>query len=152
MPQQIAISGHTDATQFVSDTGYSNWELSADRANDARRVLKDLGVPGARVARVVGRASTEPLLPDDPTNARNRRLSIVLLRGTGQQQLPADAGASEAPQPAPVPQPQPAPAPQPPQKAVPQSSSPLWDNSKPAKKSGSGVTINLDNLNRLQGQ
>jgi chemotaxis protein MotB len=88
MPQNIAISGHTDAAKFVSDTGYSNWELSADRANNARRVLKDLGVADGRVARVVGRADTEPLIPEDPKNARNRRLSIILLRGTGEQQLP----------------------------------------------------------------
>ncbi|MBL6932077.1 MAG: flagellar motor protein MotB [Rhodospirillales bacterium] len=88
MPQNIAISGHTDAAKFVSDTGYSNWELSADRANNARRVLKDLGVTDERVARVVGRADTEPLMPDDPKNARNRRLSIVLLRGTGVQPTP----------------------------------------------------------------
>ncbi len=93
MPQQIAISGHTDSTKFINENGYSNWELSADRANDARRVLKDLGVPENRVARVVGRAATEPLMPEDPTNPRNRRLSIILLRGTGHQTpaLPPDA-------------------------------------------------------------
>jgi chemotaxis protein MotB len=90
MPQDVAISGHTDAVKFVSDTGYSNWELSADRANNARRVLKDLGVEDKRVARVVGRADTEPLLPEDPKNARNRRLSIVLLRGTGEQPVPEE--------------------------------------------------------------
>lgn len=110
MPQDIAISGHTDAVKFVSDTGYSNWELSADRANNARRVLKDLGVPEDRVARVVGRADTEPLLPEDPKNARNRRLSIVLLRGTGEQEIQQqganqpDANAAE-PEQAPVEQP-----------------------------------------------
>lgn len=102
MPQNIAISGHTDAVRFVSDNGYSNWELSADRANNARRVLKDLGVEENRVARVVGRADTEPLLPEDPENARNRRLSIVLLRGTGDQQLPQ---ASEEQQEAPAEEP-----------------------------------------------
>ncbi len=83
MPQKIAISGHTDAVPYLSEEGYSNWELSADRANNARRVLKDLGVNQDRVARVVGRADTQPLLPNDPKNASNRRLSIVLLRGTG---------------------------------------------------------------------
>ena len=60
-------------------------ELSADRANNARRVLKDLDIPEDRVARVVSLAATEPLMPEDPGNARNRRLSIVLLRGTGVQ-------------------------------------------------------------------
>ncbi len=84
MPQKIAISGHTDATKFITDAGYSNWELSADRANSARRALLDLAVPPERVARVVGKAATEPFLADDPTHPRNRRLSLVLLRGTGE--------------------------------------------------------------------
>ena len=83
MPQQVSVSGHTDAVPFVSDTGYSNWELSADRANSARRGLQQYGVPEKRFSRVVGKAATEPLLPDDPKNSRNRRLSIILLRGTG---------------------------------------------------------------------
>jgi len=84
MPQQVSVSGHTDAVPFVSDTGYSNWELSADRANSARRGLQQYGVPEKRFSRVVGKAATEPLLPDDPKNSRNRRLSIILLRGTGE--------------------------------------------------------------------
>ncbi len=83
MPQQLSISGHTDAVPFTTSSGYSNWELSADRANAARRGLMDENIPFERVSRVVGMAATEPLLPDDPTNARNRRLSIILLRGTG---------------------------------------------------------------------
>ncbi len=84
MPQQVSVSGHTDAVPFVSDTGYSNWELSDDRANSARRGLQQYGVPEKRFSRVVGKAATEPLLPDDPKNSRNRRLSIILLRGTGE--------------------------------------------------------------------
>jgi len=90
LPQKIAISGHTDATRYISNTGYSNWELSADRANASRRALLDMGVPSERIARVVGKAATEPLLPDSPTDPRNRRISIVLLRGTGQAK--ADTG------------------------------------------------------------
>ena len=90
LPQKIAISGHTDSVPMGGgDQTYTNWELSTDRANSARRYLLTAGVPADRIARVVGRAATEPLLPDDPTNARNRRLSIVLLRGTGND--PADA-------------------------------------------------------------
>ena len=85
MPQDIAISGHTDAVKFGSKGGYGNWELSSDRANAARRQLVHFGVAKGRISRVVGKAATDPLLPDDPTNARNRRISIVLLRGTGHQ-------------------------------------------------------------------
>ena len=82
MPQQISISGHTDAVPFLASGGYSNWELSSDRANSARRELLHFKVPTQRYSRVVGKAATEPLLPDDPKNSRNRRLSIILLRGT----------------------------------------------------------------------
>jgi len=84
MPQQLSISGHTDAVPFRTSTGYSNWELSSDRANAARRGLMDENVSYERVSRVVGKAATVPLLPDNPTHASNRRLSIVLLRGTGE--------------------------------------------------------------------
>ncbi len=80
MPQKIAIAGHTDSVLFSSQNGYSNWELSTDRANASRRVLLESGIDPTRVTRVVGRAETDPLLPDDPTNPRNRRISIVLLR------------------------------------------------------------------------
>jgi len=92
MPQDIAISGHTDAVKFIDKHGYGNWELSSDRANAARRQLLHYGVPESRMARVVGKAATEPLLPDDPENARNRRLSIILLRGTGHNQAAAAGG------------------------------------------------------------
>ncbi len=85
MPQKIAISGHTDAVPMGGGQDYTNWELSSDRANAARRYMLAAGVPEDRLARVVGRAATEPLLPADPTNARNRRLSIVLMRGTGEE-------------------------------------------------------------------
>ena len=91
MPQQISVSGHTDAVPFVTDNGYSNWELSADRANSARRGLGQYGVPEKRFSRVVGKAATEPLLVDDPNHARNRRLSIILLRGTGEDNPAAQA-------------------------------------------------------------
>ncbi len=83
LPQNISISGHTDATRFGDGSGYSNWELSADRANAARRWLQDIDIPEDRIDRVVGKAATEPLVPDNPTHPSNRRLSIIMLRGTG---------------------------------------------------------------------
>jgi len=99
MSQKVAISDHTDAVKFSAGaTGYTNWELSADRANASRRALIELGVDPARLARVVGRAATEPLLKDDPKHAKNRRISIVLLRGTGQtQQAALEQAAPAAP-------------------------------------------------------
>jgi chemotaxis protein MotB len=83
LPQKIAISGHTDSVPFGRGTAYGNWELSSDRANSTRRTLLDMGVPAERIDRVVGKADTEPLLKEDPANARNRRLSVILLRATG---------------------------------------------------------------------
>ena len=75
----IAVIGHTDATPFHGRNGYSNWELSADRANAARRLLADAGLPADRIVRVSGRADTDPLSAD-PGEARNRRIAITLLR------------------------------------------------------------------------
>jgi len=83
MPQKISIAGHTDSTKFAGAVGYSNWELSADRANASRRALIDLGVPENRLSQVVGKAAEDPLVANDPANPRNRRITIVLLRGTG---------------------------------------------------------------------
>ncbi|MGD9741844.1 MAG: flagellar motor protein MotB [Dongiaceae bacterium] len=80
MPNKISISGHTDSKPFANDKGYSNWELSADRANASRRELLAMGVDPARIAYVTGKADQDPLLPNDTANPRNRRISIVLLR------------------------------------------------------------------------
>ena len=82
MPQDIEIAGHTDATPYQAGSEYSNWELSADRANAARRRFLQDGLPENRIARVVGKAATTPLYPEDPKAAGNRRLSVILLRGT----------------------------------------------------------------------
>lgn len=87
MPQKIAIAGHTDSTKFRGEAGYSNWELSADRANASRRALIDMGVPEDRISRVVGKAAEEPLVEGDPANPRNRRITIILMRGTGDGQM-----------------------------------------------------------------
>jgi chemotaxis protein MotB len=80
LPQQIAIKGHTDAAPFVNEQGYSNWELSTDRANSSRRALLEEGLPAARIASVIGLADTEHLIEDEPLSPRNRRISIIMLR------------------------------------------------------------------------
>ncbi len=79
LPNRISISGHTDTLQ-PSRAGYSNWELSADRANAARRILEEQGVDSDRIFEVTGKSSSEPLFPDDPDMPANRRISIMLLR------------------------------------------------------------------------
>lgn len=91
MPQAIDITGHTDATPYQDGRDYSNWELSADRANAARRALVQFGVPERRIARVVGKAQTDPLVTSDPEAPGNRRLSLVMLRRTGTAASDADA-------------------------------------------------------------
>jgi chemotaxis protein MotB len=98
LPNQISIRGHTDAMPMRRADGYTNWELSADRANASRRVLLDNGIPESRIANVVGKAATEPLLSDQPNDAQNRRLSIILLRDSlTAQGAQASADGSAAP-------------------------------------------------------
>ncbi len=78
-PNTIEISGHTDALPFPSAVGgYTNWELSADRANAARRVMESHGLPPSRITGVVGKASSEPVMPSDPNAPQNRRISLKL--------------------------------------------------------------------------
>ena len=79
LPNRISISGHTDSIA-PGKPGYSNWDLSADRANAARRILEKSGVDGDRIYQVAGKGDREPLYPDDPDLPANRRISIVLLR------------------------------------------------------------------------
>ena len=74
------IPGHTDSKPFRGgNRNYGNWELSADRANAARRALVGDGVAHDRIAKGTGRADNDPLVPEDPESARNRRISIMLL-------------------------------------------------------------------------
>ena len=75
----IKLVGHTDNLQFKSAGGYDNWSLSSHRANPARRILVGEGVSPGRIAEVAGRADTEPLVPENPGAAQNRRISIVIL-------------------------------------------------------------------------
>ncbi len=80
LPNKLSITGHTDAVPFRGKNDYSNWELSADRANGARRQLLEGGLDPSRIDSVQGKSDTEPLIADDPTAPQNRRVSIVLLR------------------------------------------------------------------------
>jgi chemotaxis protein MotB len=81
MPNQISVRGHTDGVPYSKGNDYTNWELSADRANASRRVLVESGFPEARVNNVVGKADTDHLVTDKPNDEQNRRISIILLRG-----------------------------------------------------------------------
>jgi chemotaxis protein MotB len=93
---RISLAGHTDATPYASgEKGYSNWELSADRANASRRVLIAGGMAEKRVVRVVGMASAVSLHKSDAFNAMNRRISLLVLNQETQQQLEKESGPVE---------------------------------------------------------
>lgn len=82
LPNKINIGGHTDSRVFGSDNGYTNWELSTDRANAARRALEANCVKPEQIRRVIGFADTELIVPNDPYSPANRRISITVLRLT----------------------------------------------------------------------
>jgi len=78
LPNDLLIEGHTDATQYSSDANYSNWELSADRANSARRLLQEHGVRSNQVTQVRGYADQLLRVATNPTDPSNRRISILV--------------------------------------------------------------------------
>jgi chemotaxis protein MotB len=97
VPNKIGLSGHTDATPYISDAGYSNWELSADRANASRRQLVIGGMKDEKVLRVVGLASAAPLNREDPFEPINRRISIIVLNKRTEEAIKRDAAKLEVP-------------------------------------------------------
>ena len=94
----VIIAGHTDS-QVLKRGTYSNWELSSDRANSVRRRLENGGLATNRILRVEGRAATDPLLPLDPLDPRNRRIAITVLRSKVETQLRQQAAAPSGPPP-----------------------------------------------------
>jgi chemotaxis protein MotB len=99
LSERITVAGHTDSTPFPRGSAYTNWELSADRANAARRVLARNGIGDDRVAHVLGKADREPMFPDQPNAPQNRRLTITVMAPiqSGQAQVPALPTAGGAP-------------------------------------------------------
>jgi chemotaxis protein MotB len=92
---KISLDGHTDRTSYGNAArGYSNWELSADRANATRRELAAAGMPEEKLARVVGMASSLPLEPDNPLSPSNRRISILVMTKDAEERL---LGANNVP-------------------------------------------------------
>ncbi len=96
VPNRISLSGHTDASAFSGgEKGYSNWELSGERANAARRELVAGGTPETRIARVVGLGSSVLLEPKDPVAAINRRVSIIVMNQKAADAASTDGGKLE---------------------------------------------------------
>jgi len=95
LPNKISLSGHTDAKPFANGSqDYTNWELSSERANEARRVLIDGGMQEEKLLRVIGLSSSVLLDPQDSLNPINRRISIILLNKQAE-----DAARSEGSRP-----------------------------------------------------
>ena len=78
LPNNLLIEGHTDATQYSTDANYGNWELSADRANSARRLMQQDGVQSDQVTQVRGFADQLPRVKNSPTDPSNRRVTILV--------------------------------------------------------------------------
>jgi chemotaxis protein MotB len=96
VPNKISVSGHTDAKPFVGQGEFGNWELSADRANSARRALVAGGYDEDRVARVVGYASSALFDRAAPLNPINRRIDIVVLTKKAQREIEGEQSAEPA--------------------------------------------------------
>jgi chemotaxis protein MotB len=97
VPNRIGLSGHTDSTPYYSDAGYSNWELSADRANASRRALVVGGLSDDKILRVVGLAAAAPLDRTDPFNPINRRISIIVMNKRTEDAVMRDAATLDVP-------------------------------------------------------
>jgi len=101
----LLIEGHTDAKPYSGDGSYSNWELSADRANSARRLMQASGLRPAQIGQVRGFADQRLRTPQDPTNASNRRISVIV-QYLNVSQTPAtkkeELAAAKAPPPQPA--------------------------------------------------
>jgi chemotaxis protein MotB len=100
VPNKISVSGHTDAQPFAGRGDYGNWELSADRANAARRVLVAGGYKDEQVARVVGYASSALFDREQPLNPVNRRIDIVVLTKKAQRAIEGQLQGGSAGKPA----------------------------------------------------
>jgi chemotaxis protein MotB len=79
LPNTISIAGHTDSTPFRGGGERSNWDLSTERANVTRRLLVDAGIADNRIKSLAGHAERDLLIPEQPTAAANRRVSITLI-------------------------------------------------------------------------
>lgn len=78
LPNTLSIEGHTDSQPYQAGSGYTNWELSSDRANAARRVLAARGLWAGQIQSVVGFADQQLANPEDPFDVKNRRISVTV--------------------------------------------------------------------------
>jgi len=96
---KISLDGHTDRSSYGSPLGYSNWELSADRANATRRELMAAGMPEGKLTRVVGMGSSLPYDPENPTSPSNRRITLLVMTKEAEERLLGTTPSDIAPTP-----------------------------------------------------
>ena len=97
VPNRISLSGHTDAVPYSGgEAGYSNWELSADRANASRRELVAGGLEDGKVLRVVGLGSAIPFDKENPNSPVNRRISIIVMNKKAEEAITRESRQVEA--------------------------------------------------------
>lgn len=98
MKNRLEVHGHSDGRKFEGATSKkNNWTLSFERANEARRVLEEAGVPSGKITGVQARADTQPLNKKDPLAPENRRLAILILKDKAKRKKPDAAAAPAAP-------------------------------------------------------
>ena len=95
LPNKIRISGHTGSQPFKRKDGYSNWELSGDRSLATGRILVNSALAPERIESVAGRAAQDPLLPQDTTSQRNRRVNILLLKNKPPVRVPPSSAPAQ---------------------------------------------------------
>jgi chemotaxis protein MotB len=98
LPNKISVNGHTDARPFpANQTGYTNWELSSDRANAARQEMVKGGLSEGKILRVTGLSSSIPYNPQDTMDPMNRRISIIVMNKKTENQILEQAGSEVTP-------------------------------------------------------
>jgi chemotaxis protein MotB len=98
LPNEVIVEGHTDTRPYSGQPhGYTNWELSADRANGARRVLESSGLKPNQVVRVIGYADHQPLLASNPLDPTNRRVSVIVKRRAGSAPVSTPSTSPQTP-------------------------------------------------------
>jgi chemotaxis protein MotB len=92
LPNRVTMEGHTDSQPFKGGTDYTNWELSSDRANAARRWMQENGMREDQVTQVRGFADQSPRVPDHPDDASNRRVTLVIMYQAAKPSVPLQGG------------------------------------------------------------
>jgi chemotaxis protein MotB len=96
LPNKIAIEGHTDSTMYSVSRTYDNWDLSTNRANEARRLMQAEGIRPDQISQVRGFADRQPRLPDHPEDPSNRRITLIVqYQVFNDSEVPLPAGVTE---------------------------------------------------------